>query len=335
VVLPSDKRAVVRLRVEGMRCHSCEQVLTAWLSDIRGIEAVLANHANGQVVIYADPDVPVDAMLTAIIRAGFVPGEPTVLTGTDAAAAVEMSIEADRTDIGDVTLILQTGIVPEPASAQSQAVPAAVPEPVAETAAVAELVSEEPDSGESYRRLKLSSQGMHCGACEKLVKANLLQVPGVVAAVGDAADNAATVYLDREVPLEKLAFAVVAAGFTPGRPFVRGMAVVNELPSDEPEPVAIPAAQVGAPVAHVAPAQATEPARAAGVSAAVASASATSAAMAARVAGVAPSVAAPQEASAVGKSEALEGGGSRTVGSAARDWCRGTCCSRGSGGASG
>ena len=113
-MLPSDKRAVVRLRVEGMRCHSCEQVLTAWLSDIRGIEAVLANHANGQVVIYADPDVPVDAMLTAIIRAGFVPGEPTVLTGTDAAAAVEMSIEADRTDIGDVTLILQTGVVPDP-----------------------------------------------------------------------------------------------------------------------------------------------------------------------------------------------------------------------------
>ena len=64
----SDQRAVVRLRVEGMRCHSCEQVLTAWLSDIPGIEAVLANHANGQVVIYSAQDVPVEAMLTAIVR---------------------------------------------------------------------------------------------------------------------------------------------------------------------------------------------------------------------------------------------------------------------------
>ena len=60
-MLSNESRAVVRLRVEGMRCHSCEQVLTAWLSDIKGIEAVLANHASGQVVIYADEDVPIEA----------------------------------------------------------------------------------------------------------------------------------------------------------------------------------------------------------------------------------------------------------------------------------
>jgi hypothetical protein len=116
-----------------MRCHSCEQVLTAWLSDIRGIEAVLANHSNGQVVIYAEADVPVDAMLTAIIRAGFVPGTPTILTGTDAAAAVEMSIEANRTEIGDVTLILQTGEVPD---AAEPAEPVVVATPVAEPVAM-------------------------------------------------------------------------------------------------------------------------------------------------------------------------------------------------------
>ena len=114
----SEKRAVVRLRVEGMRCHSCEQVLTAWLSDLRGIEAVIASHGNGQVVIYADEDVPVEAMLRAIVRAGFVPGAPTVLTGTDAIAAVEMPIAANKTDIGDVTLVTLPDVAPlEPASA--------------------------------------------------------------------------------------------------------------------------------------------------------------------------------------------------------------------------
>ena len=155
------------MRVEGMRCHSCEQVLTAWLSDIRGIETVLANHTSGQVVIYADPDVPVDAILTAVIRAGFVPGTPTVLIGTDAAAAVEMPIEAERTDIGDVQLILQ-------ASAPDQSEDAGEP-------------AEQSLAESSFRRLKLSALGMHCSACEKLVTAQALEVPGVAAAVGDAA----------------------------------------------------------------------------------------------------------------------------------------------------
>ena len=28
---------IVRLRTEGMRCHSCEQVLSAWVRDIRAL----------------------------------------------------------------------------------------------------------------------------------------------------------------------------------------------------------------------------------------------------------------------------------------------------------
>ncbi len=300
-MLPAKERAVVRLRVEGMRCHSCEQVLTAWLSDIRGIEAVLANHASGQVVIYTDPDVPVDEILTAVVRAGFVPGEPTVLTGTDAAAAVEMPIEADREDIGDVELILQTGHVPEPESEHTHAerpepqpdaleveiasLPAETvapetvspaPEAVPEPALANDPAEDAVDVRSSYRKLKLSALGMHCGACEKLVTMHTLQIPGVAAAIGDAADHSVTVYLDREVALESLAEAVTAAGFTPGKPFVRSMALVGELPEEQPshdEPVAEkPAGQAPSGL---------------GVPAAVAAATAASAAIAARVAGVA------------------------------------------------
>ena len=294
-MLPADERSIVSLRVKGMRCHSCEQVLTAWLSDVPGIEAVLANHTDGQVVIYAEPDVPVDAILTAVLRAGFTPGEPTVLTGADAAAAVEMPIEADRTEIGDVALILHSGTVPIPAVPEPAVRLAPSPMPArypVSTAAVAAPPRVEPmtapsvaatsasvtDAPAGYRRMKLSAIGMHCGACEKLVTESALRVPGVVAASGDASDSTVTVYLDREVPLEDLATSVGDAGFTPGTPFVRAMTLVEELPSREP-------------VAAPQPAAATPPDRVAAsvVPGSVAAASAVSAAMAARVAAAVPS----------------------------------------------
>ncbi len=300
----SNERAVVRLRVDGMRCHSCEQVLTAWLSDIPGIEAVLANHSNGQVVIYASHDVPVDAMLTAIVRAGFSPGAPTVLSGTDAAIAVELPIEADRTEIGNVELILHSGGLPDPIPSEpASAVPVAarmfskptaerepdvgappaptVAEPAISPVAVAPMVAVElpappvdaeppapvvspkpvespvaaqpPAHTGSYRRLKLSSEGMHCAACEKLVTMEARQVAGVAAAEGDAGDKSLTVYLDREVPLSDLSSAVRAAGFTPGTPFVRGMAIVSTLPGEAVRAVAPAASQQAASAPAAAP----------------------------------------------------------------------------------
>ena len=282
----TDHRAVIRLRVEGMRCRSCEQVLTAWLSDIPGIEAVLANHNNGQVVVYAEENVPVDSMIKAIIRAGFVPGEPTVLSSEEAAAAVEIPIEANRTEIGDVTLILQTPTHDHdhsemPSGIEEDVFVASADEEPDAPAALVEVTEGEDErpAQSGYRRLTLSAQGMHCGACEKLVVMNTSQVEGVVAATGDAATSTATVYLDREVPLDELAAAVTAAGFTPGKPFVRSMTVVDALPGEE-----VPAESTAAAAGAVAPAATTGPR----VSPAVAAATAASAAMAARVAGIAP-----------------------------------------------
>ena len=224
---PLISESVVRLRVEGMRCHSCEQVLTAWLSDIRGVEAVVANHTSGQVVIYADPDVPVDAMLKAVIHAGFVPGEPTVLIGTDAAprsrcrsrpiepTSATWSSYSRRASCPIVAEVRRGGCPPSPSPAGARPTHRrVVPAPQAERARTCTAVRAR------------SSSPRHA-----------LEVPGVAAAVGDAADHAVTVYLDGEVPLDDLAAAVVAAGFTPGKPFVRGMALVPELPGAEPEAV--------------------------------------------------------------------------------------------------
>ena len=317
--MPADESLmIVRLHAEGMRCHSCEEKLTAWLRDIDGVQSVVATYADGLVTITADEGASIDAMLKAVVAAGFVPGVPDVIDDPRGIAAVGMPIRASKTDV-EVEAVptdpAETEPEPEPAPESSAAPesepvrePEPAPEPEPRSAPVSVLVAveaeitgstivstaagisaapaEQPTPGPThYRRLRLRAEGMHCGACEKLVTMEALRVPGVAAAIGDAEAQTVTVYLDGEVHVQQLAAAVAAAGFTPGNPFVLQVSFVNALPgpsdvphlaepattsgdaaaaaakamaaavAEKPRPVAPPAPEVVAPVQRVATAE--------------------------------------------------------------------------------
>ena len=281
---PDESTLTIRLRVEGMRCHSCEQKLGAWLRDIDAVVDVDASYENSIVTIHANGDVDFEEIIKAIMRAGFNAGAPSVIDDPTVDAAVVLPIQAERSDesvaqaLRDaIAVVSASGIVPE---YDDDVVPAvetvpgpieqAAPEMVETTAVavpaieapVAELtepvISEEPTvepvaeptaAPSRYRRLKLSAVGMHCGACEKLVSMQAKQVEGVAAVEADAKEQTVTVYLEREVATERLQEAVIAAGFTPGTPFILGVGFVKELPE-------INAA--GAPSREAAPASAPE-----------------------------------------------------------------------------
>ena len=299
----TSSNVVIRLRVEGMRCHSCEQKLTAWLGDIAGVSSVNASYADSVVSIVANENVEIEDMLRAIVHAGFVPGVPEVAADGSDAAVVEMPIEAERTDEaitralaeavasiagGSLQLAMDVGEPPraisapadmtpapafvrgeiaaaqlermpavsqaaEPASAAAPSTPtspAPQPSQSSEPPERARLVEPAekpaPRTTNRYRRLTLSAVGMHCDACEKLVTMQAKQVPGVVAATGDAAAQTVTVYLEHEVPMESLSAAVEAAGFTPGQPFVLKVGFATELPGATPPPVSATPPTAGA-----------------------------------------------------------------------------------------
>jgi len=84
----------------------------------------------------------------------------------------------------------------------------------------------------TYRVRTLAVQGMHCGACEKLITMNAAKIDGVAAAVADAEAGRLTVYLEHDVALEPLVDAVVAAGFTPDDPFVVEEGEADLLPGE-------------------------------------------------------------------------------------------------------
>ncbi|PKO57767.1 MAG: hypothetical protein CVU24_18370, partial [Betaproteobacteria bacterium HGW-Betaproteobacteria-18] len=80
---------------------------------------------------------------------------------------------------------------------------------------------------------RISIDGMHCGACEKLVTMNLTGVDGVESVVAaDATAGTATIMASGDVDTEAVAAAIRAAGFEP-----TGGSVTLE-PVELPEPVA-------------------------------------------------------------------------------------------------
>ncbi len=72
----------------------------------------------------------------------------------------------------------------------------------------------------AHTELRLRVEGMHCGACEKLVSMNAGKIDGVVSVSADAQAGLVTVELDHDVDLDELTGAVIESGFTPGDPFV-------------------------------------------------------------------------------------------------------------------
>lgn len=83
--------------------------------------------------------------------------------------------------------------------------------------------------------------GMHCHACERLVTANLSEIPGVTVLAADAKEGFAVIAADAEPDPAAVEAAIVAAGFTP-----RGGTVTlepiewNAEPAGEPAPAASP-----------------------------------------------------------------------------------------------
>lgn len=87
-----------------------------------------------------------------------------------------------------------------------------------------------------YRVRKLSVQGMHCAACEKLIKMNGTRIEGVADVAADAQAGEVTFYLTGDVALEPMVDAIVEAGFKPGDPLVLEEGTATHLPGDGDSP---------------------------------------------------------------------------------------------------
>ncbi len=84
------------------------------------------------------------------------------------------------------------------------------------------------------RTYKIAIDGMHCHACERLVTANLSEIPGVTVLAADAGDGFAIISVDSEPDTGSIERAIAAAGFTPAG----GTVTLEPVEWTEPEPPA-------------------------------------------------------------------------------------------------
>ena len=192
-----------RLRVDGMDCRSCENLLVETLGRQPGVGAVSADARTGMVSVLADPAVFTDVDIARIIVAcGFVPEGVAIaaapITGVTATAAI------------------------------APAVCPVVAEPVAEVAPVAPAATSAAPS--AVRDASFAVTGMTCASCSAVIEKVVGKIAGVQAVTVNLATERMSVRLDPSVTDEiRIAEAVKKAGY-------------GAIPLDAPAPAAAPAA---------------------------------------------------------------------------------------------
>ena len=223
----NNTKQVYKLRVEGMRCPSCESLLTTKLNGIEGVSAVSADWHAGETTLFADFAVTsADDIITAIVEAGFLPGDPLVVGGGVATQpTVEVPVSVDENAANEAEELRRKAatvdgvaidaaeearacpVMPEDEPSACPAVPAdepasAAPAPVAPKAHVS-LIDQ-----------SFAVTGMTCASCVAVIEKTLAKKPGVVKANVNLASEKLSVTFDGAVTsAADIAAAVKAAGY--------------------------------------------------------------------------------------------------------------------------
>jgi len=212
-------KQVYRLRVEGMRCRSCEALLTTKFRSMEGVHAVNANAEEGLLSLHVDFDsVTPDDIINAIVEAGFMPGDPFIVSGGSAAVnTVEVPVTVTEQAAEEANnLSERMADVPEPAAVvAAEATPAVAPATVSEP--------RPPAESKRVTESTFAVTGMTCSSCAAVIEKTLGKMSGVVSANVNLATERLTVSHDASVlGSDDIVAAVKAAGY--------GAAPLNEAP---------------------------------------------------------------------------------------------------------
>jgi P-type Cu+ transporter len=217
-------KQVYRIGVTGMDCSACEKLLIKYVKRVPGVTASHADADAGTLTIYADPDVSVEAIASAIVRAGFTPqglgDEKSLVPVVDLAATADalgltnqasagaIEVEPDLAEAVDASFTTPCPVMPA-----ELAVPmpdASAPAPVAAPEAPA------PVSAASVSRdATFAVSGMTCSSCAGVIEKVLGKTAGISkATVNLATEKLSATYDPAVIDVAGIVAAVKAAGYT-------------------------------------------------------------------------------------------------------------------------
>jgi len=207
----TSTKQVHRLRVEGMRCRSCEALLSTRFRSTEGVFAVHVDSDAGLLTLHVDSDrVTFDDIIKGVIESGFIPGEPFVVTEpAEHVPTVEVPVhvtEQAAEDVPGATPLAEPAPEPEPVALAPE--PAPEPAPVAlapEPAVTAPVVEAEA---------VFAVTGMTCASCVAVIEKTLAKVPGIISAnVNLATEKLTAVYDASVIDPDGIIATVRAAGY--------------------------------------------------------------------------------------------------------------------------
>ncbi|HEY3317959.1 MAG TPA: heavy metal translocating P-type ATPase [Coriobacteriia bacterium] len=241
---------ILQLRVSGMRCRSCEQLLVETVGAVSGVEAVSASADEGMLTAYVAGEPDVDAVRKAVVAAGFVPGDVVARgNGHDEEPAqaeplvAPMPVHHECADAGEVPVAQGWTAEETPRPAEPAPVAVAVPAdessipetgqcPVPE-AVVASLEAEgilpsvpDPSARETGETESgtFAVSGMTCASCAAVIEKVLGKTPGIVSAnVNLASEKLNATWDPAVIDANRVIAAVKAAGYD--------AAPLNEVPA--------------------------------------------------------------------------------------------------------
>ena len=243
---------LIRLRVEGLECRSCERLLSEKTRLLPGINAVHVDAQAGVVSVYTDPATfDLEALLAAIVEAGFTPGE--LVEGEPAASIVTPVVVPDAVEFTDPEAVQADAPVETVATVEAvERVVTACPampedEPfVAAPVAGAVVVPAQ----QALREGVFAVSGMTCASCVAVIEKVLGKTAGVVSVNVNLATEKMTTRFDPSVIDEAgISAAVKKAGYGATLMSVTDVSVAAPAPAapaPAPAPVAVVAQTVAA-----------------------------------------------------------------------------------------
>ncbi|MEN9389610.1 MAG: hypothetical protein RLY61_694, partial [Candidatus Parcubacteria bacterium] len=227
---------LVKLKIEGMHCASCETLIKDELSEVKGVGDIKVDAKLGEGTVMIDTELTgINDLLDAVEKAGYkavvteLPDTAQVKnakTGT-VKMVLEQRLELEGTE-RDLKALNLSGVFnnhiessrnTEPTMLNTNNLQQTIP-PKTVDAAYATSVS----LG-GINRVSLDIEGMHCSSCAAIIEKSIRKVDGVKEANVNFAAEKASILVDESVAQkEALIKAVEKAGYK--------ASVTNQNPSD-------------------------------------------------------------------------------------------------------
>jgi Cu+-exporting ATPase len=213
---------LVKLKIEGMHCTSCETLIKDELGEVRGVSNVRVDAKSGEGSVLVDTEsTSINDLLKAVENAGYKAAanevedlQPQQDSGQNGPVKIvleqRIELEGSEKDLKSLNL---SGVfnnhIESPKTIEESVNKPSIPE---EKAILSNVSSSDIKKG--INRLSLDIEGMHCSSCAAIIEKSIRKVDGVKEANVNFAAEKASILVDESVADRNLLIkAVEKAGY--------------------------------------------------------------------------------------------------------------------------